>query len=239
MRADRPWLSVPQPLQVVEHALRRLVPAVRLLLEQMHDDLRQRAWDGRVRLRRGHRHARQVIVDQSQRIAGAERRLTRGQLVERRAQRVEVGALIDRPSRAARLLRREIRQRPHDLAVMRELGADLGERGREREVHQAGGTARGDHDVRRGDVAVHHPTAVHGGQRTGQLHGQRDQVVDGERLRQLGEGRATRVLHHDRVGVLRRVHQLRHAFGAAQPLEHPDLVPEPALSRPSPAAACG
>jgi hypothetical protein len=76
---------------------------------------------------------------------------------------------------------------------------------------------------------VHHRAAVHGGQRSGQLHGQLGQLVGPERLRQLGEARATRVLHHDRVAVLRRVHQLRHAVGAAQPLEHPDLVPESAL----------
>jgi hypothetical protein len=112
--------------------------------------------------------------------------------------------------------------------VVRELGADLGERRRQREVHQARGTARGEHDVRRGDVAVHHATAVHRGQRFGQLHGKPHQIVDGERLRQRGEARATRVLHHDRVRVLRRVYQSRDPFDAAQPLEHPDLVPEPA-----------
>jgi hypothetical protein len=34
--------SVPQPLQVVDHAIRGLVPVVRFLLQQVHDDLGQR-----------------------------------------------------------------------------------------------------------------------------------------------------------------------------------------------------
>ena len=72
----------------------------------------------------------------------------------------------------------------------------------------------------------------------GQLHGQRDQLVGVERLRQLGEARATRVLHHDRVGVSRRVRQLRDAFDAAQPLEHRDLVPSRRCAS-VPAAPCG
>ena len=92
---------------------------------------------GRVHLRRRHRHPRQVIVDEPQRVAGAERRRARGQLVQRRAQRVQVGALVHRPAGAPGLLRRQVRQRPHDLAVVRELGTDLGERRRQREVHQA------------------------------------------------------------------------------------------------------
>ena len=45
-----------------------------------------------------HRDPGQVIVDQPQRVPGAERRLARGQLVQHRAQRVQVGPLIHRPA---------------------------------------------------------------------------------------------------------------------------------------------
>ena len=76
---------------------------------------RQRPRYGRVHLRRRHRHPSQMIVGEPQRVAGAERRLTRGQLVQRRAQRVQVGALIHRPAGPPGLLRRQIRQRPDDL----------------------------------------------------------------------------------------------------------------------------
>ena len=54
--------------------------------------------------RRG-RHPGQVIVDEPQRVAGPERRRAGGQLVQGRAQRVQVGALVDRAAGAAGLLR--------------------------------------------------------------------------------------------------------------------------------------
>ena len=120
-------------------------------------------------------------------------------------------------------------KRPDDLAVVRELGTDLGERGRQREVHQARRPVGGQHDVRRGDVAMHHAAAVHPRHRPGQLHRQLDQLVDGQRLRQLGQARAAGVLQHDRARVRRRVHQLRDPADAAQPLEDRQFVPQPPL----------
>ena len=217
--------GVPQPLQVVEHALGGLVAVVRLLLQQMHDDLGQRPGHGRVHLGRRHRHPRQVIVGEPQRVAGTERRLARRQLVQRRAQRVQIGALIHRPAGTPGLLRRQIRQRPDDLGVVGELGTDLGERRRQREVHQARGAVAGDHDVRRSDVPVHHAPAVHPRHRPGQLHRQPDQLIDGQRLRQLRQARATDVLQHDRPRVPRRI----------QPAARPPSTPR---SRSSIASSC-
>jgi hypothetical protein len=62
--------------------------------------------------------------------------------------------------------------------VVGELGADLGERGRGGEVDQARGAVVGDHDVGRGEIAVHHPAPVHPGYRLGQRHRQPDQLID-------------------------------------------------------------
>jgi hypothetical protein len=168
-------------------------------------------------------------VREPQGVAGAERRLTRRQLVERRAHRVQVGTLIHRPACTPGLLGRQVRQRPHDLAVVRELGTNLGERGRQGEVQQARGAAAGDHDVRRRDVPVHHPPAVHPGDRPGQRHRKPDQVIGGQRLRQAGQARVTDVLHHDRSRVPRRIQQLRDSLDTAQPLEDRHLMPQPAL----------
>jgi hypothetical protein len=89
-------------------------------------------------------------MDKPQRVPGAEGRRARGQLVQRRAKRVQVGPLVHRAAGPPGLLRRHVRQRPHDLGMMRELGPDLGHRGRQGEVHQARGTVIGDHGVRRG-----------------------------------------------------------------------------------------
>ena len=57
-----------------------------------------------------------MIMGQPQRIPGTERRLTRRQLIQRRPQRVQIRTLIHRPARTPSLLRREILQRPDDLA---------------------------------------------------------------------------------------------------------------------------
>ena len=176
---------------------------------------------------RRHRHPGQMIMGEPQRVAGAERRPARRQLVQRRAQRVQVGPLIHRPAGAPGLLRRQIRQRPHDLGVVGELRTDLGQRRRQREVHQARGAVAGEHDVRRSDVPVHHPPAVHPRHRPGQLHREPDQVLDGQRRRQPGQARATDVRQHDRPRVPRRLHQLRDPRDAAQPLQDRQLVPQP------------
>jgi hypothetical protein len=56
--------GVPQPLQVVEQAIRRLVSAVGLLLQQMHDDLGESHRYGRVDLSRRRRLLCQVSMDE-------------------------------------------------------------------------------------------------------------------------------------------------------------------------------
>jgi len=153
------------------------------------------------RVGRRHRDPGQVIVDQPQRIPGAERRLAGGQLVQRRAQRVQVGPLIHRPAGPPGRLRRQVRQRPGDLGMMRELRPDLGERRSQGEVHQACSTVIADHDVRRGDVTVDHPSPVHPRHRPGQPEPETGQVIDWQRLGQGRQARLTGVFQHDRPGV--------------------------------------
>ena len=199
-------------LQIVDQPVRGLVAVLRLLLQQVHDDLGDGRGDRRVHRCRRHRHARQVIVDEPQRVAGAERRRAGGELVERRAQRVQVGALIHRPSGPPGLLRRQIGKRPDDLAVVRVLGTHLGQQGRQREVHQAWSPLAGHDDVRRRDIAVHHTPAVHFRDRAGQVQRKREEVIDGHRLRHLDRARAADVDQRDRARRRRRVRQLRDSF---------------------------
>ena len=230
-RSRRPaCLGVPHLLQVIQHPVGALVPVVRLLLQQVRDDRRQDRRDRRVHLHRRDRHPRQVIVGQPQRVPGPERRRARGQLVQRRAERVQVGPLIHRPAGPPGRLRCQVRQRPGDLAVVSELRADLAQRRRQREVHQARRAVAGDHDVRRGDVPVHHPQAVHPRHRCGQLHRQAGQVAGRQRLGQSRQGPAAGVRQHDRPGEPRRVRQLHDPDGAAEPLQHRRLVPQPAFA---------
>jgi hypothetical protein len=226
--AEPRWCPA-HPLQVVKHAIGRLVAIVRFLVQQMHDDLGQRRRHDGVHLRRRHRHPSQMIMGEAQRVAGTERRLARRQLVQRRAERVQVGTLIDRPCGAPGLLRRQVRQCPHDLGVVRELRADLGQRRRQREVNQARGAVRGEHDVRRRDVPVHHPPAVHPGNRPSQVQREPDQVVDGHGQHLPGQARVARVHQQDRPRVPRRLQHLRDAGDTAQPLQDRQLVPQPAV----------
>ena len=178
---------------------------------------------------RRHRHPGQEIMGQPQRVPGAERRPAGGELIQRRAQRVQVGPLIHRPAGPPGLLRRQVRQRPGDLAVRGELRADLRERGRQREVHQARGPVAGDHDVRWTNVPVHHPRAVHPGHRPGQPGRQPGQLTGRQRPGQPSQAHAARIRQHDRARVPRRLRQLRDPFDTAQPLQHRPLVPEPAV----------
>ena len=166
-------------------------------------------------------------MGEAERVPGTERRPAGSELVERGAQRVQVGPLIHRPAGAPGLLRREIRQRPHQLAVVGELRAHLRHRRRQREVHQARDTVIGQHDVGRGDVAVHHPPPVHPGHGPRQRHREPDQVIDRQRLHQRRGARAANVGEHDRVRIPRSIHRLRDPVQPAQALEHRPLMLEP------------
>ena len=166
-------------------------------------------------------------MGEPQRVPGPERRPAGGQLIQHRAQRVQIGPLIHRPGRPPGGLRRQVRQRPGDLGVMGEPGADLGQRRRQREIHQARSAAAGDHDVRRGDIPVQHPRPVHPRHRPGQPQPQPGQLTGRQRRGHPGQTDATRVRQHDRPGVPGRRRQLRDPFNAMQPLQHRRLMPQP------------
>ena len=143
-------------------------------------------------------------MSEPQRIPGPERRPAGGQLIQHRAQRVQIGPLIHRPGRPPGGLRRQVRQRPHDLGMVGEPGADLGQRRRQREIHQARAAAARDHDVRRGDVPVQHPRPVHPRHRPGQPLRQPGHLTGRQRPGHPGQGHAARVRQYDRPGILRR-----------------------------------
>jgi hypothetical protein len=81
------------------------------------------------------------------------------------------------------LLRGEVRQRPLDPGLRHELDAKLSQRGRQREVDEARLAFARHDDVRRADVPMHHAAAVHRRDRAGQGGGEREQLLDRERLR--------------------------------------------------------
>ena len=88
----------------------------------------------------------------------AERRPPREHLEEHDAGGVEVGARVDRL--ALRLLGREVRRGAEDRRGLRDGRRRVGYRAGDAEVHDLHLAGRGDHDVARLDVAVHHSGPV-------------------------------------------------------------------------------
>ena len=238
-RSRRRHAGLAKLRKVVDHAVGRLVAIVGLLFQQMHDDRRQHLGHRCIDLARGCRHPRQVIMRKPQRIARTERRLTGGQLVQCRAQRIQIGALIHRPTGTPRLLGRQIRQRAHNLAVVAELRTNLSYQRRQAETHQARRAVRRNHNVRRADITMQHTTAMHARDRLGHARRQVDQVVERKGLDHLRQARLPGIRKHDRGGVMRRIQHLRHTHHAPQPLQDSHLVLQSTLRRPDPAALCG
>ena len=157
--------SLLQPRDVVGQPRGALIPPIGLLLEQAHDDVGETLRKREIELGGGDRNRGEVVVDQLQRVAVTERRLAGRQLVQRRAKGIEVGALIHRSAGATRLLRRHVRQRAGDLALVRESWPLLGERARKVEVDQRRRLQpRRDDDVRGADISMHHAAAMHRGE---------------------------------------------------------------------------
>ncbi len=221
--------AVTQPQQVMDETVGALVPLVRFLRQQPQHDVRQQPWHQGVHLGRWHRHAGQVVVGQPQRVTGPERRPAGQRLVQRGTEPVQVRTVVDRPGGAPGLLRRQIRQRAHDLVLVSEGRPFLGEGRRQVEIDQRRTAWRsGQHHVRRGDVPVHDTPAVHGGEDAGEVHGEVHGLQRIERSRGENhiEADTGRVRKHDGL-VTVVAHQLGYARDAGQPLQDRPFVTVP------------
>ena len=167
----------------------------------------------RPQLRRGRcRMVQDGDEGQRHRVA-LERRPRRGHLIEQHAEGKQVRAHVE--IFAARLLRRHVRHRAHGGArtgeqsiehrrggLRRIAGAVAPHRTvrdlRQSEIHDLDLSARGDEDVGRLDVAVHHALGMRRIQRVRRLDGQIQQFVELERctVDPFLESLAFQVLHH-------------------------------------------
>ncbi len=207
---------------------------MRVFLQQPHDDLGQLGRQPGISLRRCQRHLGQGVVHHLQRIAHRERRHPGCELVERRAQPVQVGPVVHRHPGPPGLLGRKVGQGPDDLAGMGEPRELLRQGARQIEVDQQGSTLRAaDQDVRRVDVPVQHPDPMrrrdNRGQLLSKLHPRRhvgSRIVE----RVLGDRRGQRhtMLIVEQQGVRGAAdHQPGHPRHAAQPAQNPQLMPGP------------
>ena len=78
----------------------------------------------------------------------------------------------------------------------------------------------------RGDVAMHHPAAVHPGHRPGQPQPKLDQHINRQRLGQPRQARAANVGHYDRPRIPRFIQHLGDPIDTTQPLQHSQLMPQ-------------
>ena len=189
------------PLKVRLHLVGALVAIVGALGECSQHDLVQLGRDVRTQLRRRLRRGREVLHRYLDRRLAVEGRLSRQELVEDDAERVEIRARIDLA--AARLLGREVLRRPHDRARLGHLARPGA---RDPEVRHLHAALAVDEDVVRLDVAVDDAMPVREAERGEDLARVLDRDVDRSGAAaddQLLEGAAVEELHRDVVRVLR------------------------------------
>jgi hypothetical protein len=138
-----------------------LIPLLGGLREQLHHDLREDLWDFGRAPRRRRRLPRDVAVHELHRIGRLEGRRAGQELVEHRAERVEIGAVVERPVHPAGLLRRHVRERPFERVGALQLLRLEREARREPEAGEPHGEGRRiEEDVLGCDVLVDHAAAV-------------------------------------------------------------------------------
>ena len=177
---DPGGLAPPLPArhQVGEHTAGALVAVLGVLgHEPHHQQGQQDRQAGRHLVRRG-RVPRHVAVDPLRPVVGLERAPSREQLVERGAQRVEIGAVVEVAVHAAAAFGRHVGQRAVREAVGREavvLAADLRSRAEVDELHRT--ACRVPQDVRGVDVPVD-DELVHAGQGRRHRYRRREETIE-------------------------------------------------------------
>ena len=142
-------------LQVPEQAVGALVAVFGRFGEELHDDVGQRFGNGGVDLERRRRPDGEMAVDQLHGVGGGERRPPGEGLVERGAEGVEVGAVIDRPVHPPGLLGGEVGEGPFQAIGGAGVPMHAGQAGGDPEVGDLDRRERVvDHDVGRVEVLV-------------------------------------------------------------------------------------
>ena len=187
--------------KVISEVVGSGVPVGRTLGQQLHGDRLERLGDLDPALDEAVGTLLHMLVGDSDRGLGLERRHAGEHLVEHHAQRVEVGTAVERL--ALGLLRREVRGGPHDRSVLSE--------GRITAAHKGGGNAEvGDlhvaavrnEDVAELDVTVDEACGMGGAERSGDIGSDLSGAVGMQwsgGAQDIGHRPARHVLHHDVV----------------------------------------
>ena len=144
--------------QVVGQVLRRGVSVRDVPGQRLEHDRLQVARDGRVPEARRFRLGKGHLVEKLIAVAAVVGRVEGQQLVERRAQRVDVGPVIDDPAAGRRLLGAHVPQRSEDVAGHRQ--AAVGLHARQAEIGDPEVAMHVNQQVGGLDVAVDDPLAM-------------------------------------------------------------------------------
>jgi hypothetical protein len=201
------------------------------LREQLHDDLRERCRDVGVDVGGGGRGLRDVPVDQLQGIARLERAHPGRQLVERDAEGVEVGTVIDGSVHPSRLLGGQVGERVAEDVRWERRQALAGRLRGEAEIGEPHLVGRGvDQDAPGIDVLVDDVATMELGEDRRELDRDPEEAVDVERTRarERREGRSTPVLEHEARAVIVALQRVGPRNpGEGKPVEEPVLALEP------------
>jgi hypothetical protein len=196
------WRIGEDGAELPSHVGRVPGPVVGGLLEQGEDQRLERRRYVLCALRRWRRRQLEVRVGDGHRAVGREGRLTRDDLVEDAAQRIEIRARID--DVAAQLLGRDVGDRPeapaHHLEVLSAMARDRARR--EAEVHEHR-PLLGHEDVVRLEIEVDHPFAVEERERIAEgRHAPEELEAPGERRRRTRGARCGTRTTRDRTTLL-------------------------------------
>ncbi|HVI00478.1 MAG TPA: hypothetical protein VM869_17295 [Enhygromyxa sp.] len=217
--------------KIVQQPARALVAILRRLGEQLHHHAREQLGHLGAHVDRRLGELGEVAVHELERLGGGERDLPAQQFVERDAERVEVGAVIERPVHAPGLLGRDIGERAFESVGRDGQAVAVIEPRRDAEVDELHTLAgRVDQDVARLDVLVDDAARMDGGEAPGELQRERQEALDRKAARRdaLGERDALHVLHHDRRGVLGDLEaQVADHVGVLEAVPDLPLSPQP------------
>ena len=169
---------VDKPPQVLSHLLRRLIAAVRILLQRRQANRLQVDRHPPIHLPRRPRLLVHDLGDHLVAVLGGERPLQRQQFIKRRAQRTNVGAAIQRRLRPAAcdLFGAHVCRRADEFAGHGHAG--LFQHPRQAEIVHAQAAIRPQHQIRRFDVAMNDAALVRMVERVGDVRNHLGDVIE-------------------------------------------------------------
>ncbi|AUX40661.1 uncharacterized protein SOCE26_020620 [Sorangium cellulosum] len=164
--------------EIGEQAARGLITILRVLGEQLDDQIAEQGRHGGVARRRVLRDEGDVGVDELERVARLEGQVAGEHPVEEHAERVQVRAVVDAAVHAAGLLGREVREHVGQDSLAVERLALLGDRGVDSVVQDPHLPVAGEEEAPRPDGAVHDLVPVQHTHRLGHGDGEIEALAD-------------------------------------------------------------